>query len=102
MDDVRVSLTESSDGWTAEVVVTGGGSNTRHEVTLSRDAYERLADGKAFAFLLEREPKESILRHPRHWSRPRSPSSSNASPKNRFSAASTCPSSAATSPITSA
>ena len=71
MDDVRVSLTESSDGWTAEVVVTGGGASTRHEVTLSRDAYERLAGGEAtpealveasFAFLLEREPKESILR----------------------------------------
>ena len=71
MDDVRVSLTESDGGWVAEVVVTGGGSSTRHEVTLSRDAYERLAGGEAtpealvqasFVFLLEREPKESILR----------------------------------------
>ena len=71
MDDVRVSLTESDGGWTAEVVVAGGGSSTRHEVTLSRGDYERLAGGKAspealveasFAFLLEREPKESILR----------------------------------------
>ena len=52
--------------------MTGGGSNTRHEVTLSRDAYERLAERQerrpkalveaSFAFLLEREPKESILR----------------------------------------
>ena len=71
MDEVRVSLTESGGGWRAEVVVTGGGSSTRHEVTLSRGDYERLAGGKAspeglveasFAFLLEREPKESILR----------------------------------------
>ena len=71
MDDVRVSLTESDGGWVAEVVVTGGGSSTRHEVTLSRGDYERLAGGKtspaglveaSFAFLLEREPKESILR----------------------------------------
>ena len=71
MDDVRVSLTESDGGWTAEVVVTGGGSSTQHEVTLSQDVYERLAGAKAapealveasFAFLLEREPKESILR----------------------------------------
>ena len=71
MDDMRVSLTESDGGWAAEVVVTGGGSTTRHEVTLTRDDYERLAGGKAtpealvetsFAFLLEREPKESILR----------------------------------------
>jgi len=69
--DVRVSLTESDGGWTAEVVVTGGGSSTRHEVTLGRGDYERLGGGKAspralveasFAFLLEREPKESILR----------------------------------------
>jgi len=71
MDDIRVSLTESDRGWTAELVVTGGGSTTSHEVTLSREDYERLAGGKAtpealvetsFAFLLEREPKESILR----------------------------------------
>ena len=71
MDDVRVSLAESDGGWNAEVFVTGGGSTTRHEVTLSRDDYERLAGGKAtpealvetsFGFLLEREPKESILR----------------------------------------
>ncbi len=71
MDDVGVSLTESDGGWSAEVVVTGGGSTTRHEVTLSRGDYERLAGGKAtpealieasFAFLLEHEPKESILR----------------------------------------
>ena len=71
MDGVRVSLTESAGGWTAEVVVAGGGSSTRHEVNLSRSDYERLAGGKAtpealveasFAFLLEREPKESILR----------------------------------------
>ena len=71
MDDVRVSLTESNGGWRAEVVVTGGGSSTHHEVTLGRSDYERLVGGKAtpealveasFAFLLEREPKESILR----------------------------------------
>lgn len=71
MDDVRVSLTESDGGWRAEVVVTGAGSSTHHEVTLSRGDYERLTGGKAtpealveasFAFLLEREPKESILR----------------------------------------
>lgn len=71
MDDVRVSLTESDGGWRAEVVVAGGGSTTRHEVTLSREDYARLAGGTvspealieaSFAFLLEREPKESILR----------------------------------------
>jgi hypothetical protein len=43
---------------------------SRHAVTLDRTTYERLTDGQvpaealvreSFAFLLEREPKESIL-----------------------------------------
>ena len=53
-----------------EVAVTGGGTTTRHEVTLSASDYERLAKGHAavdlieaaFRFLLDRELKESILR----------------------------------------
>jgi hypothetical protein len=48
-----------------------GGSTTEHTVTLSRDDQERLGSRypspeafirACFAFLLEREPKESILR----------------------------------------
>lgn len=47
------------------------GSTTEHDVTLSRADHERLATGypsaeafirACFEFLLEREPKESILR----------------------------------------
>ncbi len=54
-----------------EVVVRDAKSETRHRVTVGRDTCERVADGKitpeqcveaAFAFLLEREPKESSLR----------------------------------------
>ncbi len=54
-----------------EVVVRDTKSETRHQVTVGRDTYERFAGGKfspeqyveaAFEFLLEREPKESILR----------------------------------------
>jgi hypothetical protein len=53
------------------VAVTEGASATHHRVTLSKTDHERLAGGKAspealvtesFRFLLEREPKESILR----------------------------------------
>jgi hypothetical protein len=54
-----------------EAIVHEGKGETRHHVTMSRDTYQRLTGGKstpeqcveaAFAFLLEREPKESILR----------------------------------------
>src|SRR5215472_9742915 len=48
------------------------GGETRHRVTMARDTCERLTAGRhtpvrcieaAFQFLLDREPKESILRH---------------------------------------
>jgi hypothetical protein len=54
-----------------EVVVREGKGETRHHVTMSREMSERLTAGKhtperhveaAFRFLLDREPKESILR----------------------------------------
>ena len=52
-----------------EVAVVDG-TTTRHEVTMSAADFERLAQGRtpdrvieaAFRFLLDREPKESILR----------------------------------------
>jgi hypothetical protein len=53
-----------------EVVVRDEGSETRHNVTMSRETCNRLTLGKhapehcieaAFRFLLDREPKESIL-----------------------------------------
>jgi hypothetical protein len=53
------------------VVVREARSETRHHVTMSRATAERLAAGQhppercveaAFRFLLDREPKESILR----------------------------------------
>jgi hypothetical protein len=51
------------------VVVRDGGSSTEHDVTVSAADLERLAAGRSpeafvracFGFLLEREPKESIL-----------------------------------------
>ena len=53
-----------------EVIVAEGGGETRHRVTLSDPALQRLSGGRygavqcleaAFRFLLDREPKESIL-----------------------------------------
>lgn len=54
------------------VIVTEDQSETKHEVTMSESDYRRLTGGKvtperciqaAFQFLLDREPKESILRN---------------------------------------
>ena len=54
-----------------EVVVREGRGETRHHATMSREMSERLTAGKhtseryleaSFRFLLDREPKESILR----------------------------------------
>lgn len=62
---------ESATGWVFEVAVSERGSETVHAVTLSKTDYERLTEGKAppeslmersFEFLLQREPRESILR----------------------------------------
>lgn len=51
------------------VIVTGGGSSTEHDVTITADDLRRLAPESsrqelaeaAFRFLLDRESKESIL-----------------------------------------
>ncbi len=70
---IRVTQTDSGDPMRFEVVVeAGGGTPTRHEVSASVADVARLTpDGQSpealieasFLFLLEREPKESILRH---------------------------------------
>ena len=68
---IQVRLTGAGDPFVFEVVVSEGKGETRHHVTMSRETCERLAAGKhtpercleaAFRFLLDREPKESILR----------------------------------------
>ena len=72
MTDVAVTKTEESgESLTFDVVVSEGSSESRHVVTLSRDDYRAQGDrfstpeefvARCFDFLLEREPKESILR----------------------------------------
>lgn len=68
---IQVEQTEDTDPMTFRVRITEHGGTTQHEVTLSRQSWRQLARGKAspiqlveaaFAFLLEREPKEAILR----------------------------------------
>ncbi len=68
MIDVR----QESDGdpLVFTVVVSAGKGETRHRVTMARKIFDQLSGGKrapmevieaAFRFLLDREPKESIL-----------------------------------------
>jgi hypothetical protein len=61
---------KSSGGDAYTVAVEEGGSRSEHTVTLRKEYYHRLTDGKSspeelirrsFEFLLKREPKESIL-----------------------------------------
>jgi hypothetical protein len=70
MSTVDVTAVVVSDGWDCTVTVRDG-SETRHRVHVSRADLARLDPGASdpvdlveasFAFLLEREPKESILR----------------------------------------
>jgi hypothetical protein len=67
---VEVTVAVVGDGWDCTVTVRNG-SETHHLVYASRADLARLAPGASdpvnlveasFAFLLEREPKESILR----------------------------------------
>jgi hypothetical protein len=71
MADIEVKTTDQGDTYECQVTVSERGSETRHKVTLRKTDYERLAGSQAspetlvaesFRFLLEREPKESILR----------------------------------------
>lgn len=66
---IDVSASGSGDPMTFRVVVRDEYGATRHDVTLTRKMHEDLAPDRspeelveaAFRFLLDREPKESIL-----------------------------------------
>ena len=67
---IEVRRSGEGDPLEFQVVVREGKGETRHDVTMARETCERLTAGKhtpercleaAFRFLLEREPKESIL-----------------------------------------
>jgi len=68
---VDVSCTPEAGGWICQVVVGDDARATRHEVRVADAQVDRLDPGAAdptalvrrsFAFLLAREPRESILR----------------------------------------
>ncbi len=70
MAEIDVQTTSEGEDWAFQVTVSEGGSLTSHRVTLTGDAYRRLTGEacspdelvrRSFEFLLEREPKESIL-----------------------------------------
>jgi hypothetical protein len=68
---IDVKRVADGDPLEFEVVVSEGNGETRHHVTIARTLCDKLTAGKhtpeacldaAFRFLLDREPKESILR----------------------------------------
>ncbi len=67
---IDVKLTNSGDPFEFDVAVREGDTETRHRVTMTESTYRALtSEGvgpercveAAFKFLLDREPKESIL-----------------------------------------
>jgi hypothetical protein len=67
----RSDTTGADQPYEFQVIVKEGQGETRHRVTLKKADYERLSGDRAeperlvtesFRFLLEHEPKESILR----------------------------------------
>ena len=70
MAEITVTRTDAERApWRFHVTVREGDAATEHDVTLSSADLERLGHGRepedfiraCFAFLLDREPKESIL-----------------------------------------
>ena len=68
---IEIRRTGAADPLEFEVTIRDAAGASLHTVTLSRQDYERLTAGRhtpeqcidaAFRFLLDREPKESILR----------------------------------------
>jgi hypothetical protein len=71
MAEIDVETKEHTDSYEFQVTVREGQSETRHRVTLNKGDYSQLVGEEtspealveeSFRFLLEREPKESILR----------------------------------------
>jgi len=68
---IDVRTTPEGKGWAFQVTVSEGGGQTSYRVTMGRNTYQQLTGEvctpeelvrRSFEFLLEREPKESILR----------------------------------------
>ena len=70
MTPLALSCRRSGDGWTCDVTVGSDAGATRHQVVVDAATLQDLARGAetpdrlveaSFRFLLEREPRESIL-----------------------------------------
>lgn len=70
MSEISVDCNEGRTGWTCNVEVNDSSGESYHSVTVPEDDYDALTDGRidpeelvreSFEFLLEREPRESIL-----------------------------------------
>ena len=70
MAEITVKKSEDGSGWSVEVQVKEGGSQTSHTVAVSQADFKRYGKGassvedlikRSFEFLLERESKESIM-----------------------------------------
>jgi hypothetical protein len=68
---IEIKRTADADPLEFEVIIRNGTSESSHQVTIARAHCHRLCAGKhtgeqcidaAFRFLLDREPKEAILR----------------------------------------
>lgn len=67
---ITVQCSPEGDDWRCAVTVGGDSRATRHEVRVGADDVKRLGSGAtverlvhaSFEFMLEREPRESILR----------------------------------------
>ncbi len=71
MTEIEVGTKPSLDGWTCTVRLADAAGSTEHTVSVRAGDLSRLAPGateptdlvrRSFAFLLTREPRESILR----------------------------------------
>lgn len=69
--EISVACRAADDGWSCEVRVGDDASATTHDVRVTREDAARLAPAgtspeelvrESFRFLLEREPRESVLR----------------------------------------
>jgi len=70
MASISVQVREAGDQYIADVTVDEDGSSTNHTVEISKSYYQKLTSGihppellveRSFEFLLQREPKESIM-----------------------------------------
>lgn len=70
MAKINVQVREEGDQYIADVTVDEGDSSSNHHVEFSKSYYQKLTSGnyppellveRSFEFLLQREPKESIM-----------------------------------------